>query len=158
MKRILSIFFTTLHLFILGQNQLVKEATYNELFFNNRTEKFEITSIIILNELNKDTIFNRALNWFSEEFKKYHDEKFQTVLVYKNCNDTSEYKIIGRHQHFYPLSKKSNKKLLQISHHIEIYIRDNRCKIVLTDFILPDFLFIPIEDAVMKKNKNFSHS
>ncbi len=154
MKRFLLIFLILYHFPVAGQNEADRSS--NGVVFNPRTELLEVVSIIEFNNnLGKDTIFQRAIKWFDSKYKKYNEEKYDTRLCYRNQYDSVELKIIGRYADVYPLGRKPNKKLLLMSSTIEIQIRDNRARIILTSYILPDFQFVTLEEMALDQDRSF---
>lgn len=153
MKRFLLIFLILYHFPVAGQND--PDRSSNGVVFNPRTELLEVVSIIEFNNLDKDTIFQRAIKWFDSKYKKYNTEKFDNRLCYRNQFDSVEFKIIGRYSDVYPLGRKPNKKLLLMSCTVEIQIKDNRARIILTSYLLPDFQFVTLEEMALDQELSF---
>lgn len=153
MKRFLLIILICYHFPVAGQ--IDADRGSNGVVFNPRTELLEVVSIIEFNNIDKDTIFQRAIKWFDSKYKKYNDKKFDNRLCYRNPYDSVELKIIGRYADLYPLGRKPNKKLLLISCTVEIQIRDNRARIILTSYMLPDFQFVTLEEMALDQDRSF---
>ena len=131
------------------------EPVYDQLVFNKRTQLLEIVTVLNFNSLNKDTIYNRAVKWFDTKYKEFNDTKYDNRLTYKNFYDTIELKISGKYLDSYDLKKKPGKNTLLISCTIEILARDNRCRIKLSSFNMPEPVFTQLEYFVLDEEKTF---
>ncbi len=153
MKRNIVLLLLSVHFYAHGQSFF--DTKSDEIYFNRRSNLLEYTTIIEFNNISKDTIFNRAVKWFNKDYQKFNEDKFDTRICFRNRNDTAEFKIVGKYYDLYSTKKNQKKKLLMLSCSIELLIQNNKLKVTLKSFILPDFQFVPIEEVVLDAERSF---
>jgi hypothetical protein len=153
MKRNIVLLLLSVHFYVHGQSFF--DTKSDEIYFNRRSNLLEYTTIIEFNNISKDTIFNRAVKWFNKDYQKFNEDKFDTRICFRNHYDTVELKIVGKYDDLYSTKKNQKKKLLMLSCSIELLIQNNKLKVTLKSFILPDFQFVPIEEVVLNDDRSF---
>lgn len=140
---------------VAGFSQFNSEPVYDQLVFNKRTQLLEIVTILNFNSLNKDTIYNRAVKWFDSEYKKLNETKYNSRLAYKNVYDSVELQITGRYIDRYDLKKRPGKSTLLLSCTVEILAKENRCKVKLTAYNMPEPVYTQLEYVALDEEKAF---